>query len=78
MRRRFKLVFGRSLVTEPVIYELGRDFQLVTNIRRADVTADEGWVVLEVSGEAVEIDRAVSHLVGRGVMVKPAEGDVVE
>jgi len=49
-RRRLKLIFGPSLVKEPVIYQLGRKFEIVTNIRRADVTKDQGWVLLEVSG----------------------------
>ncbi len=46
-RRRLKLIFGPALVKEPVIYQLGRKFEIVTNIRRADVTRDQGWVLLE-------------------------------
>lgn len=77
-RRRLKLIFGPTLVKEPVIYQLGRKFELVTNIRRADVTRDHGWVLLEVSGEADELDRGVEFLESRGVTVEPAEGDLVE
>jgi hypothetical protein len=77
-RRRVKLVFGRELVTEPVIYELGKRFQVVTNIRRADVTRDEGWVLLELTGEPEELSRGIAYLESRGVRVDPAEGDLVE
>jgi L-aspartate semialdehyde sulfurtransferase ferredoxin len=77
-RRRVRLVFSPQLVTEPVIYELGRRCQVVTNIRRADVTRDQGWVVLEMSGESEELDRAVGYLESRGVRVESAEGDLVE
>lgn len=77
-RRRLKLIFGPALVKEPVIYQLGRNFEIVTNIRRADVTKDQGWVLLEVSGEPDELDRGVEFLESRGVKVEPAEGDVVE
>ena len=77
-RRRLKLIFGPSLVKEPVIYQLGRKFDIVTNIRRADVTKDEGWVLLEVSGEAEELDRGIEFLESRGVKVETAEGDLVE
>jgi ABC-type methionine transport system ATPase subunit len=77
-KRRLKLIFGPSLVKEPVIYQLGKQFELVTNIRRADVTRDEGWVLLEVSGDAEEVDRGIAYLESRGVVVEPAEGDVVE
>ena len=73
-----RLIFGPALVTEPVIYQLGRRFEIVTNIRRADVTRDHGWVLLEVSGEPDELDRGVEFLESKGVKVEPAEGDLVE
>jgi hypothetical protein len=77
-RRRWKLIFGSALVKEPVIYQLGRKFEIVTNIRRADVTRDQGWVLLEVTGEPEELDRGVAYLESCGVKVEPAEGDLVE
>src|SRR5438270_367116 len=77
-RRKLRLIFGPSLVKEPVIYQLGRKFEIVTNIRRADVTKDHGWVLLEVSGEPDELDKGVDYLESRGVKVEPAEGDLVE
>jgi len=58
-RRRLKLIFGPDMVKEPVIYQLGKQFEIVTNIRRADVTRDQGWVLLEITGEADELDRGV-------------------
>lgn len=77
-RRRLKLIFGSDLVKEPVIYQLGQKFEIVTNIRRADVTRDQGWVLLEIVGEPDELDRGVAYLVSQGVSVEPAEGDLVE
>jgi len=77
-RRRLKLIFGPDMLKEPVIYHLGKKFEIVTNIRRADVTRDQGWVLLEISGEAEELDRGVSYLESCGVKVEPAEGDLVE
>ena len=73
-----KLIFGPAMVKEPVIYQLGRQFALVTNIRRADVTRDQGWVLLEITGEPDELDRGVAYLESRGVTVEQAEGDLVE
>jgi ABC-type methionine transport system ATPase subunit len=73
-----RLTFSRELVTEPVIYELGQRFQIITNIRRADVAHDEGWVLLELLGDSDEIERGVSYLSERGVRVDQAEGDLVE
>jgi len=77
-RRRIKLIFSPSLVKEPVIYQLGHKFEIVTNLRRADVTRDQGWVLLEMTGESDELDRGVEYLESRGVKVEPAEGDLVE
>lgn len=77
-RRRVRLIFGRDLVTEPVIYHLGKNYDVVTNIRRADVTRDEGWVMLEIAGDPEEIDRGIAFLESKGVRVEPAEGDLVE
>ena len=77
-RRRLKLIFGPDMVKEPVIYQMGKQFEIVTNIRRADVTRDQGWVLLEITGEADELDRGVEYLESRGVKVEPAEGDLRE
>ncbi|MHB8507621.1 MAG: NIL domain-containing protein [Candidatus Dormibacteria bacterium] len=77
-RRRVKLIFPRDAVTQPVIYELGHTCGVITNIRRADITRDEGWVILELEGEEDNLDRAVAYCEEQGVRVTPAEGDVVE
>jgi hypothetical protein len=77
-KQRFKFTFPQELIKEPVIWRLSRDFQLVTNIRRADVTADRGWVVLELEGEMEEIERGVDWVVKEGVRVDPVAGDIVE
>ncbi len=75
---RVRLNFPPSQITEPVIYNIGKQYDIVTNIRRANVTADSGWVVLEITGEADELERAVDHLRNIHVEVEPVEGDVVQ
>jgi ABC-type methionine transport system ATPase subunit len=73
-----KFTFPTGLIKEPVIYKLGKQFEVVTNIRRADVTEDRGWVVLELEGEMREIERAVQWVIDQGVRVDPVAGDIVE
>ncbi len=75
-RRRVTLHFSPDLVGEPVIHRLGHQFQVVTNIRRADVSRDEGWVMLEVEGDADEIDRGLQFCETLGVRVDPVEGEL--
>ena len=75
---RVKFTFPPDLVTEPIIYTLSQEFKVVTNIRRAEVTENQGWVVLELTGEQEEIDRCIHWVVEKGVRVDPVAGDVVE
>ena len=77
-RQRVKFTFENELVKEPVIYRLGQDFHIVTNIRRANVREKIGWVVLELDGEKEEIERALQWVSSTGVRVDPVGGDVIE
>ena len=76
--RRVRLTFLDHMIRQPVIYQMGRDFEVVTNIRRADVQENVGWVILELEGEEEEIDRALEWARGLGVREDPALGDLVE
>lgn len=72
---RFHLTFSEHLVQEPLIHRLGKEFEVVTNIRRASVEERFGWVILEMEGaDAVLID-AVTWLVEQGVQVDRIDGD---
>ena len=76
--RRVRFTFEGDAVKEPVIYLVGHEFDVVTNIRMADVEHDFGWVVLELDGDHDEINRALAWVEGKGVRVDPVAGDVVE
>ena len=77
-KQRVKFTFLTALVKEPVIYQLGHDFDIVTNIRRADVRDDMGWVVLELDGDDSEIQRGLDWVSAIGVRIDPVSGDVIE
>jgi hypothetical protein len=49
---RVKFTFPPEQIKEPVIWEVGKRFDLITNIRRADVTSDIAWAILELEGES--------------------------
>ncbi|MBI2172082.1 MAG: NIL domain-containing protein [Chloroflexi bacterium] len=76
--KRVRFTFPNYLITEPVIYRLGREFNVVTNIRRADVRSEMGWVVLELNGDEAEIERGLTWVKDMGVRVDPVSGDVIE
>ena len=77
-KRQVMFTFPQELIKEPIIYTLSHQFKVVTNIRRADISEDKGWVVLELEGEDEEIERGISWVTGKGVRVDPVTGDVME
>jgi hypothetical protein len=65
------------LVDRPLIYEIIKGFDVVPNIRRANVEDRSGWIILEVAGPHDACDAAIAYLEGLGCTVNPMEGDVV-
>lgn len=78
VKRGVKFTFPPELIKEPIIYNLGQRFKVVTNIRRADINGDKGWVVLELEGKGEDIERGIAWVTAKGVRVDPVTGDVVE
>ncbi|MCK9486644.1 MAG: NIL domain-containing protein [Dehalococcoidia bacterium] len=79
MEKHVRLTFSPDLIKEPLIYQLGQEFQVVTNIRMADVDAKVGWVVLSLEGDDAEVQRALDWVRSKGVRIDDATlGDVVE
>ena len=76
-KQRVKFTFSVDMIKEPVIYRLGHNFEIVTNIRRAEVGDKIGWVLLELDGEEAEIERGLDWVSSTGVRVDPVSGDVV-
>jgi ABC-type methionine transport system ATPase subunit len=77
-KRQVMFTFPQELIREPVIYSLGQQFKIVTNIRQADVTENRGWVMLELEGEDGDIEQGIAWVTSKGVRVDPVAGDVVE
>ena len=72
VKRCLVLTFSEELMRDPIIHNLGQQFNIVTNILRADVTEDRGWVVLEVEGKNEDIEAGITWAISRGVRVEPA------
>jgi ABC-type methionine transport system ATPase subunit len=75
---RLYLSFPENLVERPVIYEAANRFGVMPNIRRANVEAHSGWVILELTGEQQALDDAIAYFSEVGVSVNRMEGDVLE
>jgi hypothetical protein len=71
-------MYPSRLITRPVVYELGKKFEIITNVRQASVTPEVGIVSLEIAGEREEIKRAIEWLEELGIKVEPVEINTIE
>lgn len=69
--------FPEDLVEKPMIYELVKRFDVIPNLRRANVESHSGWMILELSGPPDARNAAIAYLEGLGCAVNRMEGDVV-
>jgi len=68
-KRRIMLTLPGELHSEPIIYTLGLQFNLLITIRQADLTKDRGWVVLELEGADKDIEAGITWATSKGVRV---------
>jgi ABC-type methionine transport system ATPase subunit len=74
---RVKLTFPEHLIKQPLLGRLVREFDVLPNIRRANVEEKMGWIICELAGEDDAVESAVKWLKDAGVQVDRL-GDVVE
>ncbi len=77
-QQRLWLMYPPRLIKKPFIWEVGRKFKVITNIRQASVTDEIGIVCLELDGKRDEIKAAIKWLEKSGVNVEPVEIGVIE
>ena len=63
-------------VKAPILHRLAKDFSVVTNIRRAQVSDDYGYVEVDIEGSLEEVQRAISWLHTTGLHVEALERSV--
>lgn len=64
-----RLVFPPSLQDEPVVNRLIRRYSFTVNILRANVSADQGWIDIQITGKAPEIEDSIAWMREQGVEV---------
>ena len=72
------LIFPQKLIKEPVTFQMAKKFDVIPNIRRANVTETVGELILELEAEPENIEKGIAYLTDLGVTVKPIVGDIVE
>ncbi|MDQ6953776.1 MAG: NIL domain-containing protein [Mariprofundaceae bacterium] len=79
MKLRVYLNFDEKSVTDPVIWKLAKEFDVITNIRSASVKEGMGLVGLEIAGHTEVIEASVRWLEAQdGVHVEPIEQNIIE
>jgi len=77
-KRRVIFHFTPEIITEPIIYNLGQQFNMMTNIIRADLREDRGYIVLELDGKEEDIEAGIAWAISRGVRIDPASNEQIE
>ena len=70
--------FPLEKIKEPIIYELVKRFDLIPNIRRADINDSYSWMILEIEGPKTTLSEAIKCVRKTGVEVNEMHGDMVE
>ena len=75
---RMVLHFPRTLVEQPVICRLAKDYNLEFNILKASLTPkEEGLLVLELTGEQKDYERGIKYLAETGVRIQSLSQNVI-
>ena len=77
-KRRIMFSFGEEHIPDPIIYNLGQQYNLVTNILRANISENEGWLVLELDGKEEDIEQCIAWATSKGVRIDPVDGESEE
>ncbi|MBM4255651.1 MAG: FeS-binding protein [Deltaproteobacteria bacterium] len=78
MKEKFYLTYPPALIKQPLIYLLIKKFEVIPNIRGANVSDEMGLLAIELEGGQSEIDQAITWLREQGVTVEPIEKNVIE
>ena len=77
VKRRLTLQFPREAVHQPITYRLAVDYDVASRIIRAQVAPNQrGTLVVELSGDIDELDAAQEWLMGLGLTISSAAGEI--
>lgn len=78
IKKRLMFTYPQELIREPVLFNLGEQFGITTNIYSADIAEDRGWIVLELEGEEDAIEEGIAWATSKGMRIDPAGEDAAE
>ncbi len=76
-KKKIVLHFQRSLVNQPIVDKLIKNYDLSFNILKAQILPDEeGLMVLELSGDDKNYENGINYLKSSGVSIQPLSKDI--
>jgi ferredoxin len=77
MKKRIILRFKKDTIDKPIVYRLAKDFNLVYNILRANISPRaESMMVMEVEGEETDFAKGIEYLSGLHIGIEPIGQDI--
>ena len=77
MKKRIILRFKKNTIDKPIVYRLAKDFNLVYNILRANISPRaESMMVMVVEGEEADFAKGIEYLSGFHIGIEPIEQDI--
>jgi len=77
MKKRMILRFKRNTIDKPIVYRLVKDYNLVFNILRANISPKaESMMVMEIEGEEADFTRGMEYLRKANIGIEPIEQDI--
>lgn len=70
VERKVRLTYPQHLLDQPLIYKLISQFDVLTNILEARVTAEQGLLIVAVRGEPEKVLQGLAWLGEQGVQVE--------
>ena len=70
MKIQVELTFPAELKDEPVLYYMGRNFNVIPNVIEASFSTEMGWTIVTLEGEEAEINRLFDYLKTKNVAIE--------
>ena len=77
MKRRIILRFKKNMIDKPVVYKLVKDFNLIFNILRANISPKaESMMVMEIEGSEQNFKKGIAYLKSLNIETEPIQQDI--
>jgi len=76
--KKVHLTFNEKAVSQPLISQIVKKFDVEINIKRANISKDAGFVELALSGSEKSLKDSIDFLTQHGVRVDAIMHDVLE